>query len=183
MSQNMGLSCEGSSSPPLRVTRATGRKRGASWGAGNTRHSTYAKAKGRIPGPCHQPCKNPCRAQNSTLCLLKAPSPRGTLLPETSPGGLGPEPPASSTRTMQERGGSRSSGARISGPGKERPREGWGRLRTTQLGGGGHELGRATRRRLPLPVPQEGFFLLQERGAPARAHFSGISLGTVMIPV
>lgn len=34
---------------------------------------------------------------------------------------------------------------------------------------------------LPLPVPQEGFFRLQEWGAPARAHFSGISLGTVMI--
>lgn len=42
---------------------------------------------------------------------------------------------------------------------------------------------RAARLCLPLPVPQEGFFWLQEGGAPARAHFSGISLGTVMIPI
>lgn len=41
---------------------------------------------------------------------------------------------------------------------------------------------RAARLCLLLPVPQEGFFWLQEGGAPARAHFSGISLGTVMIP-
>lgn len=57
-----------------------------------------------------------------------------------------------------------------------------GRRGGREQGKAGPEGERAARRCLRLPVPQEGFFWLQDGGAPARAHFSGISLGTVMIP-
>lgn len=42
------------------------------------------------------------------------------------------------------------------------------------------ELG-VRKRCLTLPVPHAGFLRFQEGGA--LAHFSGISLGTVMVPV
>lgn len=67
--------------------------------------------------------------------------------------------------------------------GEERGRLGAAEDKRCQGGRGNDGPGRAAGRCLPLPVPQEGFFRLQEGGAPARAHFSGISLGTVMIPV
>lgn len=133
----------------------------------------------RPPHPS-RPLQSTAQEQNLGTGL-PPPTRRAPSLPETSPAGTPrSEPPALSPETVQARGRALT----VPGPDLWKG-EDQGQLGTAQWEGGRekHGPGRAARGCLPLPVPQEGFFLLQEGGAPARAHFSGISLGTVMIPV
>lgn len=68
------------------------------------------------------------------------------------------------------------------GPAKSVGKGDRGQGNAAEVRGGKSQKGELPDTACPLPVPQEGFFWLQDGGAPARAHFSGISLGTVMIP-
>lgn len=177
-SRNMGAPSEGLPSPPL--SQGPEAEKGGCLGAVNTasgpgwsqRQHSRACPSPLQPSPLRARLQQSLRPQHPlpTQRSVLSPSPRGHFTPRNCRSAEGAPRAETPTRERQGPGGLERRSPGKAGGTKREGAEG-------KHGSGGRQA------QLPLPVPQEGFFLLQEGGAPARAHFSGISLGTVMIPV